>query len=125
VKSKVESTNGYESAKIDHDCNWLLTLLRNICHKFEQTENRFVALINAKAAIFNCRQGQNQHPTDYYEAFKEHIAVLESYGGQLHDPDTAAPPDSDILTALSIEERNTFMRDHYCAALLIRNLDNY
>lgn len=57
VKSKVESTDGYDTAKSSHDCNWLLTLLRNICHKFEQTESRFVALINAKIAIFSFRQG--------------------------------------------------------------------
>jgi hypothetical protein len=122
-----QSTIGYNSAKKTHDCNWLLTLLRNICHKFEQTENQFVALINAKAAIFSYRQQQHQHLTEYYEAFKELIAVLESYGGQLHDPDTAAPPglenDADYIN-LTPEERNTFMRDRYCAALLIQNSDN-
>lgn len=125
VKSKLESTDGYDTAKTNHDCNWLLTLLRNICHKFEQSENRFVALINAKAAIFSYRQGPNQHPTEYYETFKELIAVLESYGGQLHDPDTAAPPGFDENFELTATEQNKYMRDRYFGALLIRNADNH
>jgi hypothetical protein len=57
VKNKLESTSGYETAKSTDDCFWLLTSLKNICLKFEHTENRFVALVAAKAAIFNCRQG--------------------------------------------------------------------
>jgi hypothetical protein len=71
VKAKVEGTTGYAGAKTTNDCCWLITTLKNICHKFEHTENRFVALINAKAAIFNYRQGQFQPNTEYYETFKD------------------------------------------------------
>jgi hypothetical protein len=92
VKNKLESTVGYEVAKSTDDCKWLITSLKNICHNFEHTENRFVAFVNAKAALFNCRQGQAQTTTDYYETFKELLSVLESYSGQLHDPEAAAPP---------------------------------
>jgi hypothetical protein len=69
---------------------------KNICHKFEHTESRFVALVNAKAAIFNYRQSQHQNITKYYETFKELISVLESYNGQLHDPEAAAPENAKI-----------------------------
>jgi Reverse transcriptase (RNA-dependent DNA polymerase) len=126
VKSKVESTTGYETAKSDHNCQWLITTLKNICHKFEHTENRFVALVNAKAAIFNYRQGQNQTTTDYYESFKELLSVLESYGGRLHDPEDAAPDSASVnFFELSVDERNTFMRDRYSATLFLRNSDNH
>jgi hypothetical protein len=97
VKNKLESTTGYDAAKTSDDCYWLLKTLKNICHKFEHTENRFVALVNAKAAIFNCRQGQAQSTPDYYDTFKELLSILESYGGQLHDPDTAAPESAAAL----------------------------
>ena len=80
VRTKLEATAGYEKAKATNDCLWALTTLKNICHRFEHTENRFVALVNAKAAIFNYRQAPGQGTTDYYESFKELISVLESYG---------------------------------------------
>ena len=62
---KLEATAGYEGAKAASDCLWILTNLKNICHHFEHTKNRFVALVNAKAAIFNCRQAPGQSTTDY------------------------------------------------------------
>ena len=71
VKSKLESSVGYETAKLNDNCEWLITTLRNICHKFEHTENRFVALVNAKATLFSYRQGQAQPTTEYYEGFKD------------------------------------------------------
>ena len=75
VRTKLEATAGYEGAKATNDCLWALTTLKNICHRFEHTENRFVALVNAKAAIFNYRQALGQGATDYYESFKELIKL--------------------------------------------------
>jgi hypothetical protein len=124
VKTKLESTTGYATAKSSDNCQWLITTLKNICHRFEHTENRFVSLINAKAAIFQYRQGQNQSVTEYFETYKELIAVLESYEGRLHDPEEAAP-DATLLTGLTVEERDTYMRDRYCAILFIRNADSH
>ena len=66
VKMKLEATAGYEAAKGANDCLWILTTLKNVCHRFEHTENRFVALVNAKAAIFNYRQAPGQSTTDYF-----------------------------------------------------------
>jgi hypothetical protein len=124
VKMKLEGTVGYETAKTDYDCTWLLTTLKNVCHKFEHTENRFVALVNAKAAIFNCRQGASQSTTDYYESFKELLSVLEAYDGQLHDPPAAAPDSANIKNLATIKEQDTYMREHYSAILFLRNSDN-
>jgi hypothetical protein len=53
VTNKVEATTGYEAAKRKYNCKWLITTIKNVCHNFEQTENRFVALVDAKAALFN------------------------------------------------------------------------
>jgi hypothetical protein len=92
VTNKIEATSGYAQAKADFDCKWLLTTIKNVCHNFEHTDNRLVALVKAKAEIFQCRQGPNQSTHDYHDAFNELLAVLESYGGRLHDPIGAAPP---------------------------------
>jgi hypothetical protein len=124
VKNKLEATIGYDVAKAADNCFWLLTNLKNICHKFEHTENRFVALVNAKAAIFNCRQGLTQTTPNYYDSFKELVSILESYGGQLHDPEAAAPDSTtDLFLTLTIVERDLYMRDRYYAALYLRNAD--
>ena len=124
VKMKVEGAAGYDAAKQTHNCKWLITTLKGICHKFEHTENRFVALVNAKGALFNCRQGQTQSINDYFESFKELLSILESYGGQLHDPATAAPDSTDFTNLTTTKEKDTYMRDRYSAALFLRNSDN-
>ena len=61
--------------------------------------------------------------TDYYESFWELIPVLTSYGRQLHDPSEAAPADANVSALANDMERNTYMRDHYCALLFLRNAD--
>ena len=126
AKNKVESTVGYDDAKSTDNCLWLLNTLRNICHKFEHTENRFVALVNAKAAIFSYRQSPSQSITDYFNTFKELLTVLESYGGTIHDPEAAAPDtlETHFLT-LTIDERDAYMRERYIATLFLRNSDNH
>ena len=123
VKSKLENTSGYNIAKEDSDCCWLLDTLRNICHRFEDDQNRFVALIAAKKAVLNYRQSATQSVVDYFEVFKELISVLESYGGKLHDPEASAAGGSGV-TKLKAEERDAYMRNYYCGILFILNADD-
>lgn len=122
VKHKLESTPGFREAKASYNCKWLLTSLRNICHKFEHTESRFAAMVQAKVALLNLRQGGNQTTTDYYNAFKESLAVLESYGGQVHDTERAAP-DPTAIKGLTQEAKNDYMHNHFLAHLFIHNAD--
>jgi hypothetical protein len=37
VKTKLEATPGYVAAKLKHECSWLITNLKNICHKLEHS----------------------------------------------------------------------------------------
>jgi hypothetical protein len=122
VTMKLEATKGYETAEAAHDCYWLIRSLKNICHHFEQAENRYMALYKAKAAIILLKQGSNQPTSEYFKLFQESVAILESYGGQLHDTESAAPPNAKIAS-LSATERNAFMRDRYCAAAFLSNAD--
>jgi hypothetical protein len=125
VANKVEASKGHEQAKKIYDCKWLITTIKSVCHNFEQTENRFMALVKAKADLFQCKQGQNQSTHDYHDTFKELLSVLESYGGKLHDPITAVPTVLAEATAdkLDHNEKNKLMRERYSAALFIRNAD--
>ena len=123
VEMKLEASEGYEDAVEASNCTWLLTTLKNICHKFEHTENRYVALVNAKVALLTYRQSPTQTVTEYYEAFKELLSVLESYGGKVHDPEGAAPPSANIKNITTAASRDAYMRNRYCAVLFIRNAD--
>jgi hypothetical protein len=126
VINKVEATSGFAKAKTDFNCQWLLTTIKNVCHNFEHTDNRLVALVKAKAELFQYRQGANQSTHDYHDAFNEQLAILESYGGKLHDPIKAAPPKlaAEIAALTNAQEKDTLMRDHYAAALFLRNADH-
>ena len=125
VKMKLEATAGYEPAKATCDCTWLLTTLKNVCHRFDHSESRFQALWNAKAAIFNCHQGPQQSVTDYYETFRELVSVLESYGGKLHDPEEAAPTDADLAALANDAARDAYMRHRYQAHGIPKNADKH
>jgi hypothetical protein len=81
VKLKVQSTEGHDKAEKGSDCTWLFRTLRNICHKFEHSENRFLALVTAKENILKYKQSASQTTNDYFDVFKELLSVLESYGG--------------------------------------------
>lgn len=122
VKMKVEATSGYEKSKVAYDCEWLITTLKNICHRFEHTEDRYLALIHAKQTLYAYYQSAGQTTTDYYDSFRELLSVVESYGGQIHDTETAAP-DSAKIGALTPEQKVAHMRGHCCGKLLLCNAD--
>ena len=124
VKLKLESTAGYAAAKLSSDCMWLITTLKNICHQFEETEHRFTALVAAKSAIFTHRQNQGMTTPAYFDTFNELLTSLESHGGRLHDPLEAFPKDPVLAALTTADERQTHIRERYCAAHLIRNSDN-
>jgi hypothetical protein len=77
VINKVEASTGYEQASKDYDCKWLIVTIKNVCHNFDQTENRFVSLVEAKAELFNYKQSANQSTLDYRDTFKERLSVRE------------------------------------------------
>jgi hypothetical protein len=77
-----------------------------------------VALVDTKAALFNYKQSRNQSNPDYRDAFKELLSVLEGYSGKLHGPIDAVP-----TTLAKATDKDALMRDHYVAALFIRNAD--
>lgn len=123
VKSKVEATPDYETAREEDNLFWLLTAIKNSTHRFEPTEYRFDALMDAVHAVMTCTQGPNQGTTAYYETMKELIGVLHSYGGQVHQGPAADPGDDDDPIPNGANAQNAFMRDRCHASLLIRNAD--
>jgi hypothetical protein len=118
VINKLKANSDFSLANSSDDVRWLLVTVKQICHSFNDTENRFVGLINAKKAILNHHQGDEQPTTVYYEVMMTLVDILESYGGQVHDPFKAIPDDWFKATATDAEKTKA-MRDLYVAALII------
>ena len=125
VKAKLEGTWGYAEAMKSHDLLWLLTKIKGICHNFEECDHRITALNKAKMSLYSYKQGPNQTDTEYYEKFQELVAIIESYGGRVHDEVAAGSPgDQTAADELNDEdERSAFMRDLTLASLFIMNAD--
>jgi hypothetical protein len=63
LANKVEASKGHEQAKKIYDCKWLITTIKSVCHNFEQTENRFVALVKARRTSSSASKGKTKAPT--------------------------------------------------------------
>jgi hypothetical protein len=122
VEQKLEATTGYKSAVVTHDCLWLIRSLKNVCHHFEHTENRFMELYNAKSTLYHLKQNASQSTGEYYKLFQALLSVIESYGSHIHDPATAAPPNANLSSLASDALREAHMRDRGIAAAF---LDQY
>lgn len=122
VSSKLMSLDEFKDGEARSDCLWLLTNVKAICNLFEESTNRYLALIRAKKSVWNLKQKGDQGVTEYYEELRELIDVVESYNGVIHDAAEAAP-DSEAVLQLCQDERQTHMRERTCAMLLIDNAD--
>jgi hypothetical protein len=123
VEQKLEATAGHDAAVATHDCLWLIRTLKDVCHHFEHTENRFMALYSAKSTLYHLKQGPSQSTAEYYKLFQAQLSVIESYGGRVHDSDTAGPPEAALSSLADDTTRNTYMRDRGHAAALLSNAD--
>lgn len=122
VTSKLKALNEFKAMKSASNCLWLLVNLQAISNRFEESTNRFLALLKAKENVLNHKQKKGQTVTEYYEELKELIDVLESYKGSIHDPAEAAPNSQEKL-AMGLDDQEAHMRDHGHAILLLENAD--
>lgn len=90
-----------------------------------ETTGIFLAIGDAKRDFFSYKQGPNETLTEFYNKFQELLSVVESLGGRIHDPISAAPPYAlaDIAALTSDAERDNYMRDRSCAAIFLLKAD--
>jgi hypothetical protein len=124
VENKLKGTPGYEEACTTHCCFWLITTLRNTCHNFGHNKYKYRALASAKRALYAYKQLPHQTTISYYDGFRELVDVIEAYGGVIHDPLDAAPPNDTGLAALTDEDaKDDYMRERCLAIIYLDNAD--
>ena len=67
-----------------YDVLIFMRIIRTITLKFDEQKYLPLALHQAKANIYNIRQG-NLYNTDYLEKFNNVVDIATAYNGQLHD----------------------------------------
>lgn len=87
VQAKVKATSKYKSMAAQDNSLWLLKMIKAISFKFETQENICMALHNAKCLFYSCRQEQNESNTCYMLRLKNHVKVIQNYGGNVGDDD--------------------------------------
>ena len=91
----------------------------------EQKEDIILFLLNLKEELLTYRQGRRQSTAHYYKCLKKKLSILESYGGQIHDPEAAAPASTNIHLLETAQMRDDYMRNRTHGTLLLRNADPY
>ena len=106
LKIKLEQSHKWHSALETYDVMILIRIIRTITFKFDEQEYLPLALHQAKANLYNIRQGSLSN-AEYLEKFNNVVNIATAYNGKLHDQaitdiatETAhAGVDYDTLTA--------------------------
>ena len=82
MKVKVKGFDGYEDAKNDSLCLWLLEHIRAVYLDYDATKSRLLSLDQALHKLVNYRQ-ETKSNDDYYKGYMTLVAVYEQQGGDL------------------------------------------
>ena len=130
LQSKMKQQATWEATSIAQDAIKLVTMIKSITFKFEDQKFLPLALYQAKANLYNLRQGTMTNH-DYLQRFNNLVDVASAYNGQLHDGAI-----NDIvhvrlfpnilkadLTAAQTKEIDTGAADLYLATMFIFQCD--
>ena len=84
LQSKLKQQATWAEVSNDQDVIRLISLIKSITFKFEDQKFLPLALYQAKANLYNMRQG-NLSNHDYLQRFNNLVDVATAYKGQLHD----------------------------------------
>jgi hypothetical protein len=87
MQARLKSSKDFESMNDDSDSLALLLEIKGIAYRFEAQSNLYLALTNAKTAIYAYQQGPNETNASFMSKFKNYIEVIEHYGGTIGDDD--------------------------------------
>ena len=87
MQARLKSSKDFESMNDDSDSLALLLEIKGISYRFEAQSNLYLALTNAKIAIYAYQQGPNETNASFMSKFKNYIEVIEHYGGTIGDDD--------------------------------------
>ena len=84
LQSKLKQQATWAAVSIDQDVIRLISMIKSITFKFEDQKFLPLALYQAKANLYNMRQGSMSNH-DYLQRFNNLVDVATAYNGQLHD----------------------------------------
>ena len=84
LQSKLKQQNAWAAIALAQDVIELIKLIKSITFKFEDQKFLPLALHQAKANVYNLRQG-NMTNHDYLQRFNNLVDIATTYNGELHD----------------------------------------
>ena len=84
LKSKLKQSYEWNAASTTYDVLILIRIIRTITFKFDEQQYLSLALHQAKANVYNIRQGSLSN-AEYLENFNNVVDIATAYNGQLND----------------------------------------
>lgn len=122
LRAKVRAAENFSTEESNFNVFWLIQNIKRVMNKFDGGKHVFTALIKARKAVYNCKQG-SMTDEDYLRTFTTVKDVLESYQGELGEHYSHAPEFDDDGDPIGIDERTIIARNRTLAALFIANAD--
>ena len=132
LQSKLKQQATWAAVSVAQDAILLITMIKSITFKFEDQKFLPLALYQAKANLYNMRQG-NLSNHDYLQRFNNLVDVATAYNGQLHDRSiidivmSRSHPgvDFDDLTADQMSAVHTAASELYLSTMFIFQSDHH
>jgi hypothetical protein len=119
MRAKIKSLNGYAERTAENDCLWLLNQVRAGTLQFDEKQNGFISLLDARTSFLTCKQTQKQSSDDYLETLKGWADTIEYHGGSVAENHELIPATAENGAARNVEERRAIARDRTLAIALI------
>jgi hypothetical protein len=100
MQAKIKAVTGYQTMNEDANSLSLLNKIKGIAYKFESQKNIYVAINLAKKSFFSTQQAQNETNAAFMTRFKDSLAVIEHYGGNIGDDDALVKEELKNMTAV-------------------------
>ena len=123
MRGRIRGHPEYLAADESHDCAWLLKQVRAVFLKFDDTQDPFMALGDARTQFQTCKQGPHQTDADYLEMIKMWAFAIEHFGGSLSNDYALIPATDPDGKARDTATRRKLARDRTLATALLRGAD--
>lgn len=122
VRAKLRAAQNFSTHERTFNVYWLIENIKNVMNRFDGGKHVFTALIKARKAVYNCKQG-TLSDEDYLRTFTTVKDVVESHQGDLGEHYSHAPEFDEAGDPIGIPERTTIAKNRTIAALFIANAD--
>ena len=130
MRAKVIGHEDYDDIKRTWDCLELLKLIRLMTYGFDTRRYPVMSLAEAEARLFKFYQGIDMHTPIYYQKFKQLVAVIEQFGGNIGNHNMLIESELATITGMDynddyyynpqqIRDAKDYAKDKYLACLFL------